>query len=147
MKTLLQILNDKKHKEVISIAPNRPVFDALIILAEYKIGALAVVQNDQLVGIFSERDYAREVVLQGRSSKSTAIVEVMTAKVITGKPDDLVDKAMSLMSDKNIRHLPVMDGDKLIGMLSLGDLVKETIAYQQRLIAELESYIKGWDDM
>ena len=147
MKTLLQILNDKKHKEVISIAPNRPVFDALIILAEYKIGALAVVQNDQLVGIFSERDYAREVVLQGRSSKSTAIVEVMTAKVITGKPDDLVDKAMSLMSDKNIRHLPVMDGDKLIGMLSLGDLVKEIIAYQQRLIAELESYIKGWDDM
>ncbi len=143
MKTLLQILNDKKHKEVISIAPNRPVFDALIILAEYKIGALAVVQNNQLVGIFSERDYAREVVLQGRSSKSTAIVEVMTAKVITGKPDDLVDKAMSLMSDKNIRHLPVMDGDKLIGMLSLGDLVKETIAYQQRLIAELESYIKG----
>ena len=143
MKTLLQILNDKKHKEVISIAPNRPVFDALIILAEYKIGALAVVQNDQLVGIFSERDYAREVVLHGRSSKSTAIFEVMTAKVITGKPDDLVDKAMSLMSDKNIRHLPVMDGDKLIGMLSLGDLVKETIAYQQRLIAELESYIKG----
>ena len=143
MKTLQQILNDKKHKEVISIAPNRPVFDALIILAEYKIGALAVVQNDQLVGIFSERDYAREVVLQGRSSKSTAIVEVMTAKVITGKPDDLVDKAMSLMSEKNIRHLPVMDGDKLIGMLSLGDLVKETIAYQQRLIAELESYIKG----
>ena len=143
MKTLQQILNDKKHKEVISIAPNRPVFDALIILAEYKIGALAVVQNDQLVGIFSERDYAREVVLQGRSSKSTAIVEVMTAKVITGKPDDLVDKAMSLMSDKNIRHLPVLDGDKLIGMLSLGDLVKETIAYQQRLIAELESYIKG----
>ena len=143
MKTLLQILNDKKHKEVISIAPNRPVFDALIILAEYKIGALAVVQNEQLVGIFSERDYAREVVLQGRSSKSTAIVEVMTAKVITGKPDDLVDKAMSLMSNKNIRHLPVMDGDKLIGMLSLGDLVKETIAYQQRLIAELESYIKG----
>ena len=143
MKTLQHILDDKKHKEVISIAPNRPVFDALIILAEYKIGALAVVQNDQLVGIFSERDYAREVVLQGRSSKSTAIVEVMTAKVITGKPDDLVDKTMSLMSDKNIRHLPVMDGDKLIGMLSLGDLVKETIAYQQRLIAELESYIKG----
>jgi CBS domain-containing protein len=112
-------------------------------LAEYKIGALAVVQNDQLVGIFSERDYAREVILQGRSSKSTAIAEVMTAKVITGKPDDLVDKTMSLMSEKHIRHLPVMDGDKLIGMLSLGDLVKETIAYQQRLIKELESYIKG----
>ena len=143
MKTLQQILDDKKHKEVISIAPNRPVFDALVILAEYKIGALAVVENDKLVGIFSERDYAREVILQGRSSKTTQISEVMTAKVISGKPDDLVDSAMSLMSDKHIRHLPVMDGETLIGMLSLGDLVKETIAYQQRLIAELESYIKG----
>jgi CBS domain-containing protein len=143
MKTLQHILDDKKHKEVISIAPNRPVFDALVILAEYKIGALAVVENGKLVGIFSERDYAREVILQGRSSKTTQINEVMTAKVISGKPDDMVDKAMSLMSEKNIRHLPVMDGETLIGMLSLGDLVKETIAYQQRLIAELESYIKG----
>ena len=143
MKTLLQIINDKKHKEVISIAPNRPVFDALVILAEYKIGALAVMDGDKLVGIFSERDYAREVILQGRSSKTTQISEVMTIKVISGNPDDLVDKAMALMSEKNIRHLPVMDGDKMIGMLSIGDLVKETIAYQQRLIAELESYIKG----
>ena len=143
MKTLLQIINDKKHKEVISNAPNRPVFDALVILAEYKIGALAVMQDGKLVGIFSERDYAREVILQGRSSKTTQISEVMTVKVISGNPDDLVDKAMALMSEKNIRHLPVMDGDKMIGMLSIGDLVKETIAYQQRLIAELESYIKG----
>ncbi len=143
MKTLLQIIDDKKHKEVISIAPNRPVYDALVILAEYKIGALAVMDGDKLVGIFSERDYAREVILQGRSSKTTQINEVMTAKVITGKPHDLTESAMSVMSEKHIRHLPVMDGDKLIGMLSLGDLVKETIAYQQRLIAELESYIKG----
>jgi CBS domain-containing protein len=143
MKTLQQILDDKKHKEVISIAPNRPVFDALVILAEYKIGALAVMQDGKLVGIFSERDYAREVILQGRSSKTTQISEVMTAKVITGNPHDLTESAMSIMSDKHIRHLPVVDGDKLIGMLSLGDLVKETIAYQQRLIKELESYIKG----
>ena len=143
MKTLLQILTDKKHKEVISIAPNRPVFDALVILAEYKIGALAVIENGKLVGIFSERDYAREVVLQGRSSKTTHIHEVMTDKVITGKPDDLVDNTMSLMSEKRIRHLPVLDGEQMVGMLSMGDLVKETIAYQQRLIAELESYIKG----
>ena len=143
MKTLLQIINDKKHKEVISIAPNRPVFDALVILAEYKIGALAVMQDAELVGIFSERDYAREVVLQGRSSKTTQISEVMTVKVITGKPTDLTDSAMSIMSDHHIRHLPVVDGEKVIGMLSLGDLVKETIAYQQRLIKELESYIKG----
>ncbi len=143
MKTLQQVLNDKKHKEIISISPNRPVYDALVILAEYKIGALAVIEDGKLVGIFSERDYAREVILQGRSSKTTHIREVMTAKVITGNPHDLTESTMSMMSEKRIRHLPIVDGDKLIGMLSLGDLVKETIAYQQRLIKELESYIKG----
>ena len=143
MKTLQQILNDKKHKEIISIAPNRPVFDALVILAEYKIGALAVMDGDKLVGIFSERDYAREVVLQGRSSKTTHISEVMTAKVIAGKPSDLVDTSLKLMSEKRFRHLPVLDGDKMIGMLSLGDLVKEIIDDQQRAIKALESYIKG----
>ena len=143
MKTLQHILDDKKHKEVISIAPNRPVFDALIILAEYKIGALAVVQNDQLVGIFSERDYAREVILQGRSSKTTQVKQVMTHKVITGKFEDTVESALALMSEKHIRHLPVVESGIMVGMLSLGDLVKETIAYQQRLIKELESYIRG----
>ena len=143
MKTLQQILNDKKHKEVISIAPNRPVFDALVILAEYKIGALAVIQDGKLIGIFSERDYAREVILKGRSSKTTHISEVMTDKVIFGNADDLVESTMSMMSEKRIRHLPVLNGEELAGMLSLGDLVKETISYQQRLIAELEQYIRG----
>ena len=143
MKTLQQVLNDKKHKEIISIAPNRPVFDALVILAEYKIGALAVIQDSLLVGIFSERDYAREVVLKGRSSKTTQVSEVMTQKVITGEPNDLVESALSLMSENRIRHLPVMHDKMLLGMLSLGDLVKETIAYQQRLIKELEQYIRG----
>jgi CBS domain-containing protein len=143
MKTLQQILNEKKHKELISIAPDRPVFDALVILAEYKIGALAIMQGDKLVGIFSERDYAREIVLQGRSSKTTQLHEVMSSKVITGKPDDLVDATMSLMSEKRIRHLPIVDGDKVLGMLSLGDLVKETITYQQNLIKQLENYIRG----
>ncbi len=143
MRTLQQILNEKKNKEIISIAPNRPVFDALVILAEYEIGALAVIENNKLVGIFSERDYAREVVLQGRSSKTTLISEVMTGKVITGKPSDLVDKTLNLMSEKRFRHLPVLDGNKMIGMLSQGDLVKEMIQYQHRLIKELESYITG----
>ena len=143
MKTLQQILNEKKHKELISIAPDRPVFDALVILAEYKIGALAIMQGDKLVGIFSERDYAREVVLQGRSSKTTQIHEVMSSNVITGKPSDLVDAAMSLMSEKRIRHLPILEGDKVLGILSLGDLVKETITYQQNLIKQLENYIRG----
>ena len=143
MKTLQQILNEKKHKELISIAPDRPVFDALVILAEYKIGALAITQGDKLVGIFSERDYAREIVLQGCSSKTTQIHEVMSSKLITGKPSDLVDAAMSLMSEKRIRHLPILDGDKVLGMLSLGDLVKETITHQQYLIKQLENYIRG----
>lgn len=143
MKTLQQILNDKKHKQVISIAPNRPVFDALVILAEYKIGALAVIEDSKLVGIFSERDYAREIVLKGRSSKTTQISEVMTNKVIFGKADDLLESTMSMMSEKRIRHLPVLNGEELAGMLSLGDLVKETISYQQRLITELEQYIRG----
>ena len=143
MKTLQQVLNEKYHRVLISIAPHRPVFDALMILAEYKIGALAVMDGDKLVGIFSERDYAREVVLQGRSSKTTHIVDVMTAKVITGKPDDFVDSAMRMMSEKKFRHLPVVDGEKVLGMLSIGDLVKETIDDQQRAIQALESYIKG----
>jgi CBS domain-containing protein len=143
MKTLIQVIEEKKHKEIISIAPNRPVFDALVILAEYKIGALAVMEGDKLVGIFSERDYAREVVLQGRSSKTTHVTDVMTHNVITGNPHDTVESALKLLSEKRIRHLPVTDSGKVLGMLSLGDLVKETLAYQQRLIAELESYIKG----
>ena len=143
MKTLQQILDGKKHQERISIAPDRPVCDALVILAEYKIGALAVMHGEQLVGIFSERDYAREVILKGRSSKTTQIKEVMTPNVITGKPSDLVESAMRMMSEKRIRHLPITENDKVLGMLSLGDLVKETISYQQQLIKQLESYIRS----
>jgi CBS domain-containing protein len=114
-----------------------------VILAEYKIGALVVMQQDKLVGIFSERDYAREVILKGKSSKTTQIEEVMTKNVLFGKPDDLIDNAMDVMSQKHIRHYPVLDGDKVVGVLSLGDLVKETIAYQKELIVQLESYIKS----
>lgn len=141
MKTLQQVLSHKTHQGIISIAPNRPVYDALVILAEYQIGALAVIKDGELVGIFSERDYAREVILKGRSSKTTTISEVMTEKVITGKPAELVESAMSTMLEKRIRHLPVVDHGKLLGMLSIGDVLKETIDYQQELIKQLESYI------
>jgi CBS domain-containing protein len=143
MKTLHQLLATKKHKEVISIAPHRPVFDALVVLAEYQIGALVVLEGDKLVGIFSERDYAREIILKGKSSKTTSISEVMSTNVLTTKPSDTVEDAMTIMSEKHIRHLPVLENNKVIGMLSIGDLVKETIDYQQRLIKQLESYITG----
>ena len=141
MKTLQQVLNLKTHQGIISIAPGRPVYDALVILAEYKIGALAIIKDGELVGIFSERDYAREVILKGRSSKTTPISDVMTKKVITGKPSDLVESAMSTMLEKRIRHLPVVDNGKMLGMLSIGDILKETISYQRELIRQLESYI------
>ena len=143
MKTIQQLLATKKHQEVISIAPHRPVFDALVVLAEYEIGALMVLEGEKLVGIFSERDYAREVVLKGKSSKTTAVSEVMTANVISVKLGDTVEQAMTVMTEKRIRHLPVLENTKVVGMLSIGDLVKETIAYQQGLIKQLESYITG----
>ncbi len=142
MKTLQQLLDSKKYKEVISIAPHRPVFDALVVLSEYEIGALVVLEHEKLVGIFSERDYAREVVLKGRSSKTTEINDVMTHHVFCGKRDDTVENAMTLLTEKNIRHLPVVENGQVIGVLSLGDLVKETISYQQRLIKQLQGYIK-----
>ncbi len=143
MKTLQQILNDKQHQEIISITPDELVFDALGIMAEKHIGALAVMEGGKLVGIFSERDYAREVTLKGKSAKECKIRDVMTSKLIYGQASDLVDSAMNTMSNKRIRHLPVMDGDNMIGMLSIGDLVKATIEYQESLIQQLESYIRG----
>ena len=142
MKTAAQLIENKKHKEVISITPHRPVIDALIILAEYKIGALVVMEKDKMVGIFSERDYAREVVLKGKSSKVTTIEEVMTKNVLVGHAKDTFEKAMTIMTENHIRHLPIMDGHQVIGMLSLGDVAKEMIVYQRNLIKELESYVK-----
>ncbi len=142
MKTAAQLITEKKFNEVISIAPNRPVIDALIILAEYKIGALVVMDKDKMVGIFSERDYAREVILQGKSSKVTMIEEVMTKDVVVGHAKDTFEKAMAIMTKNHIRHLPIMDGNKILGMLSLGDVAKEMIVFQGNLIKELEGYVK-----
>lgn len=143
MKTLQQVLDSKKIHNVISIDPSRLVFEALVVLADHKIGAILVLEGEKLVGIFSERDYAREVILKGRSSKTTKISEVMTSVVLTATPRDTVDYAMSLLSEKRIRHLPIIDNDKVVGILSIGDLVKETIEYQQYLIKQLERYIQG----
>ncbi len=143
MKTLKQILEEKQIQEIINISPEKMVFDALVIMAEKHIGALAVMENGKLVGIFSERDYAREVALKEKKSRSTPISEVMTSKLIFGQANDSADSAMNTMSNKRIRHLPVMDGNDMIGMLSIGDLVKATIEYQEELINQLESYIRS----
>jgi CBS domain-containing protein len=143
MKTAQQILNDKKHNDILSIEPDRPVIDALIIMAEYKIGALLVMQKNKLLGIISERDYAREIVLKGKSSKECLIEEVMTKEVITIDANDTYDKGLEIMTENRIRHLPVVENNKVIGMLSLGDLAKETITHQRFLIDQLESFIKS----
>jgi len=143
MKTIQQILQEKEYKDLISIDPDRPVVDALIIMAEYKIGALVVLKNNKLVGIISERDYAREIILKGRSSKTTNIAEIMTKKVLSLSPSDSFEKGLEIMTDNKIRHLPVIKDDQVLGILSQGDLVKEMIVYQKNLIQQLETFIKN----
>jgi len=143
MKTILQILQEKDLADVISIDPERPVVDALIIMAEYKIGALIVLKNKKMVGIISERDYAREIILKGRSSKTTLIKEIMTKDVLVLSPNDSFEKGLEIMTNNRVRHLPVVKENQVLGVLSLGDLVKEMIEYQRSLIEQLESFIKA----
>lgn len=142
MKTLRQFL-DGKSRPVASVAPDQTVLRALEIMAEYDVGALVVLDGKQLVGMFSERDYARKVILQGKASKQTKISEVMTSKVITVTQDTRMEECMAIMTEKHIRHLPIMDTDnQLIGIVSIGDVVKEVISQQQFIINQLENYIK-----
>ena len=140
MKTVKQLL-EGKTRGLCTIGPDAPVFDALKMMAENDIGALLVVENDKLIGIISERDYARKVMLHGKSSRDIPVREIMTEHVICVQPDRTIDECMALMTDKRIRHLPVIENDKLVGVLSIGDLVKETISEQQFMIKQLESYI------
>jgi|TARA_B110000114_G_C14922976_1_gene329245 CBS domain-containing protein len=140
-KTLLEIINDKDIKELLTIDFKSPVIDALTIMAKFKIGALIVLKEKKMVGIVSERDYAREIILEGRSSKETKVEEIMTKKVLTLSAGDKFEKGLEIMTQKRIRHMPVMDGRELLGMVSQGDLVKEMIAYQKALIKELEAFV------
>lgn len=140
MKTLKQLLQAKPHG-ILSIAPEAKVFDALKLMAEKNVGALLVMNAGRLIGIITERDYARKVILQGKSSLDTPVQEIMTDKVLCVQPEQSVEQCMGMMTDKRIRHLPVMEGGKLIGVLSIGDLVKETISEQELTIKQLESYI------
>jgi CBS domain-containing protein len=140
MKTLKQLL-EAKGREVYSIAPDAPVFDALRLMADKSVGALIVMEGGRIAGILSERDYARKVILHGKSSHDIQVRDIMTGKVITVHPGQTVEECMALMTEKRIRHLPVTEGERLIGVLSIGDLVKEVIAEQQQTIQQLESYI------
>ncbi len=143
MMTVQQVL-DRKGRDIWSIAPDDSVFDAINLMAEKGIGATLVVEGDQLVGILSERDYARKVILRGKSSRTTKAREIMTEKVLYVSPHRYVEECMALMTDKRIRHLPVMDNGKLVGMLSIGDIVKTILADQKFIIEQLENYIKGY---
>ncbi len=136
------ILASKGHK-IWSIAPDRTVFEALELMANKKIGALLVMEGDKVNGLFSERDYARKMILQGRSSKDTRVSEVMTRRVICSSPDQSADECMALMTEKRVRHLPIVENDELVGLISIGDIVKAVISDQQLTIDVLEKYISS----
>ncbi len=142
MKTIKEIL-EHKGSQVWTIAPDASVMDALRLMAEKEVGALAVTEDGRLVGIISERDYARKVVLKGRASRDTRVQEIMATRVICTQLDRTVDECMALMTEKRIRHLPVVSDGQLLGMVSVGDLVKSIIADQQFVIDQLVHYITG----
>ena len=140
MNTVRQLLSTKGNR-IYSIDPDQKVVDALRVMAEKDIGALVVMDGSRIAGILSERDYARKVLLQGKSSHDTPVREIMTTDVVTVTPGKTVDECMALVTSRRIRHLPVCDGDKLVGLVSIGDLVKDVIADQEQTIRQLESYI------
>lgn len=142
MRTLKRVL-DAKGRDVYSTTPDTSVFDALAEMAERDVGALIVMEQGKVVGIFSERDYARKIILLGRSSRETPVRDIMTSRVVYARPDLTLEECLALMTDKRIRHLPVMDEAEVCGVVSIGDLVKGIIAEQRFIISQLESYVSG----
>lgn len=144
MKTVAQLLRDKQSQTVHTVRSDATVLETLQLLAEHNVGALPVVDpNGELVGVVSERDYARKVVLKGRSSVGTPVSAIMSSPVITVTPLQSIQFCMDLMTERHLRHLPVIDGERLIGLLSIGDLVKDALAEQKSLVEQLERYIRG----
>jgi len=142
MKTVKQILQSKTRGiGILSISPDATVYDALKLMAEKEVGALLVMEAEKVVGIISERDYARKVILLGKSSKEIHVSDIMTSKIVYVNTTQTVDECMALMTDKRVRHLPVYEGDRLVGVVSIGDLVKEAISEREYIIKQLESYI------
>ncbi len=142
MNTVRHILQVKGY-DVWSTTPRTTVYDALRMMADKNVGALLVMDGEKVVGIFSERDYARKVVLQGCSSKETTVSEIMTSKLITIHPDQTIEEAMELMTNKRVRHLPVIENDHLLGMISIGDVLREIIYVQLITIRQMEDKILG----
>ncbi len=142
MTTVKNILKEKGNT-VYSTSPDTPVFDALKLMAEKDIGALVVVETGQLVGIFSDRDYARKVILKGKSSRNTLVKEIMTAEVVTARPQQTAEECQALMSRMRIRYLPVLDGQQLAGVISIGDVVRAIIAEQKQELEQLENISLG----
>lgn len=142
MKTVSRVLQ-AKGDQIFSVGPDTSVFDALGEMLERDVGALIVMKDGKVVGIFSERDYARKIILAGKASRDTAVSEIMTSRVVCARPDLTLEECLALMTDKRIRHLPVMNGDDLVGVVSIGDLVKGIIDDQRFLISQLESYVSG----
>lgn len=142
MKRISQLLDRKGH-DVWSVGPGDSVYDAIRVMSEKSVGALMVVDGDKLVGVISERDYARRVVLEGRSSIETPVREIMSTRIVFAEPTQSVQEGLAMMSEKRVRHLPVMDGSRLLGVVSIGDLVKAIITDQRITIEQLERYIKG----
>ena len=143
MNTTVKQLIQRKGSQVWAVQPETTVLEALTLMADKRIGALLVFDENQLVGIFSERDYARKVRLKGKSSHDTPIREIMTENVICVRPEQSMGDCMALMTDKRIRHLPVLDDNQIIGVVSIGDVVKEIISEQEFVINQLENYITG----
>ena len=141
MATVAQLLG-RKPKGIFSVAPDAPVLEAIRAMAEHGVGALLVMQGTKLAGIISERDYARKVILMGRSSNDTPVSQIMTAQVITVEPSESTQQCMQIMTDRRVRHLPVVEGGRVIGMLSIGDLVRAVLAEQAQTIEQLENYIQ-----
>jgi CBS domain-containing protein len=142
MDTIRHILQIKGN-DVWSTTPRTTVYDALRMMADKNVGALLVMEGEKVMGIFSERDYARKVILQGRNSKETLVSEIMTSKLITIHPDQTVEEAMEIMTNKRVRHLPVMEDDSLMGMISIGDVLREVIYVQLAKIRDMEDKILG----
>ena len=143
MTVIAEILKSKSDANVYRVAPTDTVFDAVSLMADKGIGALLVMEGDTIVGIITERDYARKIALMGRTSAVTQVKDVMTSAVMFVKPDQTSEQCMQIMSNNRLRHLPVLNNGKLVGMISIGDLVKDIISEQKFIIEQLEHYITG----